>query len=298
MDVVFNISPLGMEGLGVTLVSLVRNCSQPEKLHLHFLSSGLGPRDKDNVRRLLAGESFGGEISFIDFDAQKEFGELRPLHGDWTAYGRLLIPERIQAPRALYLDSDLAVRLDVLALEKEVAFNGEFMAAVFGCTVEWTIDQRFLKEHAGLQPDTPYFNSGVVFFDLDECRRRNAAQTWRNFARQHRDSLTSHDQTVLNAYANGRFVQLPARYNTEWPPAYQQPGEIENAIIHFSGSPKPWDLTGPWLHRGHSLWHSYRSAFWHQQYGRFNRPKWGRTWMIRHSIARVLKDRLLPKSRA
>lgn len=298
MDIVFNVNPLGLEGLGVTLVSLVRHCSNPSRLNLHLLSSGLSANDKDNVRELLAREQFGGEISFLDFDADKEFGELRSLHGDRTVYGRLLIPERIAAPRALYLDADLAVRLDVLALEQEVVFRGETMAAVFGCTVDWTIDQQFLKDRAGLQGDTPYFNSGVVLFDLDECRRRGAAQTWRSFAREHRDDLVSHDQTVLNAYAHGNFVQLPLRYNTEWPAALAKPKDTENAIIHFSGSPKPWDITGRWLHRGRSLWASYQTAFWHERYGRFNKSKWERTWKIKHSIARVLKGRLLPSRAA
>lgn len=298
VNVVFNVNPLGLEGLGPTVVSLLRHCSKPETLHLHFLSCGLSPRDKDNIRSLLAGESFGGELSFHDFDAKKEFGELRSLHGDWTAYGRLLIPDRIPSARALYLDADLAVLLDVLALEDDVVFQGGTMAAVFGCTVEWTLDQAFLKEHAGLNSDTPYFNSGVVFFDLDECRRRDAARTWRSFARAHRNDLVSHDQTVLNAYAAGGFVQLPARYNTEWPPALKQPKVIDNAIIHFSGSPKPWDVTGRWLHGGHSLWRSFQTAFWHEQYGRFNREKWGRTWNIRYSIARVLKGRFASAGRA
>jgi hypothetical protein len=81
MDIVFNVSPLGLEGLGVTPVSLVRHCSEPDRLHLHFLSSGLSTIDKDNVRGLLAREQFNGEISFLDFDADQEFGELRSLHG-------------------------------------------------------------------------------------------------------------------------------------------------------------------------------------------------------------------------
>ena len=297
MDIVFNVNPLGMEGLGVTLVSLVRHCSKPETLHLHFLCTGLTVQDKEHVHRLMAGENFGGEISFLDFDAEKEFGELRSLHGDRTVYGRLLIPERIRAHRALYLDADLAVRLDVLELEQEVIFRGETMAAVFGCTIEWTIDQHFLMDRIGLPANTPYFNSGVVLFDLDECRRRDASRTWRSFARDHRDDLISHDQTVLNAYVSGTFVHLPVRYNTEWPASLKRPKDIDNAIIHFSGSPKPWDLTGRWLHRGYSLWASYQTAFWHGHYGRFNKPKWGRTWKIKYSIARVLKSRLLSLGR-
>jgi lipopolysaccharide biosynthesis glycosyltransferase len=272
---------------------MIRHCSRAESLAIHILASGLNSRDKDNVLTLLDDEGFRGRTSFLDFDADREFGELRSLHGDRTVYGRLLIPDRIDAARALYLDADLAVCLDVLDLDRDVAFQGEPLAAVNGCTVEWTIDQHFLREHAGLTPDTPYFNSGVVLFDLEECRRRGAACTWRSFALAHRDRLVSHDQTVLNAYANGGFLQLPARYNTEWPASLPRPLNVENAIVHFSGSPKPWDVTGRWLHRGHSLWKSYQTPFWRRTYGRMDRPKWSRTWQIRKSIARVLKDRLV-----
>ena len=293
LDLVFNINRLGMLGLGATLVSLVRNCPDTASLRLHFLGADLSNQDKGNIIRLLADEGFAGQTEFIDFDARREFGHLRSLHGDWTAYGRLLIPDRIDTDRALYLDADLVIELNVLELQRDVSLEGQVLAAVTGCTLEWTIDQDFLRQRIGLPKDMPYFNSGVVLFNLDECRRRDAAASWRELARQYPDELVSHDQTVLNAYARGEFVHLPMRFNELWPPARRSgPEGGSEAIIHFCGSPKPWDLAGRWLHPGHARWARYDTPFWQAAYGGVGRDKLARFWHIRRSVLQAVKSRL------
>ena len=299
MDLVFNINRLGMLGLGATLVSLVRSCSDTASLKLNFLCSYLSRQDKANIDRLLADEGFDGQVVFIDFDARREFGHLRPLHGDWTAYGRLLIPDRIDADRALYLDADLVIELDLLALQRDVPLQGQVLAAVTDCTLEWTIDQDFLKQRIGLPKDMAYFNSGVVLFNLDECRRRNAATSWRELAQKYPDELVSHDQTVLNAYARGEFVQLPLRFNDQWPPSRRSgPSGHSDVIIHFCGSPKPWDLGGRWLHPGHDRWSRYDTPFWQAAYGGMGRDKLARFWRIRRSVLHAIKCRLAEGDRS
>ena len=116
MDIVFNINPLGMEGLGATLISLITNCSAKNELKIWFLCSDLNANDKSNIRYLLQNEDFTGALEFVDFNAFERFGHLRSLHGDWTTYGRLLIPTILEVDSALYLDSDLIIEADILAL--------------------------------------------------------------------------------------------------------------------------------------------------------------------------------------
>ncbi len=102
-----------MEGLGATLASLGRNCQNSGKLHLHFLCAELLKKDKCNIWHLLHEDGFEGRIQFIDFNEKQTFGKLRSLHGDWTTYGRLLIPEIIRSNIVLYLDSD-HIETDIL----------------------------------------------------------------------------------------------------------------------------------------------------------------------------------------
>src|SRR6056297_2111461 len=156
MDIVFNVNPLGLEGLAASLTSLVRNCSQTEKTTLWFLCSGLAVSDKDNISLLLDGEDFKGAVEFIDFDAQSIFGHLRSLHGDWTSYGRLLIPDIVKSDSALYLDADLVIELDVLRL-RNFNFDGHILGAVHGSEVKHTLDTTFLTQRLNIPEDTAYF---------------------------------------------------------------------------------------------------------------------------------------------
>lgn len=292
MNIVFNVNPLGMEGLGVTVTSLVRNCTDTAQLTLNFLCSGLSDADKSNVRRLLEEDAYKGQTRFIDFDAQKEFGNLRSLHGDWTTYGRFLIPDRISADRVLYLDADLAINLDVLEIERTVDLDGHVMAAVTDATAKWMMDGEFLKRAVGMSDDTPYFNAGIIYFNLEACRANGAAAEWRDFAAKHRDHLISHDQTVLNAYANGNFLHLDLKYNVPWVAGgHVDKARADHAILHFLGAPKPWDLGGSLLHSGYRHWSAHATKFWLQVYGKLTLDKVERTWRIRRSIAKVVMRR-------
>ncbi len=293
MNIVFNINPLGMDGLGVSLASLVRNCSDCSKLTLNFLCAGLSVDDKRNIEKLLESEQFSGSIRMIDVDARKEFGHLRSLHGDWTTYGRLLMPDLISADRALYLDADLSINCDILEIDDGLDFEGRLLAAVTQSSLRLQIDREFLKRSAGMDDDTPYFNAGVIYFNLAECRKQNAARAWRDFADAHKGDLISHDQSILNGHVKGDFVQLDVRFNLPWIAEDSEPEAAYQAVVHFVGAPKPWDFAGAWLHLGFDHWSRYDTQFWRQAYRGFMLEKLRRTWHIRRSIARVIKRRAL-----
>lgn len=296
VNVVFNINPLGMDGLGASLTSLVRNCSDCSRLVLNFLCAGLSREDKCNIENLLESERFTGSIRMIDFDAQKEFGHLRSLHGDWTTYGRLLMPDLISADRALYLDADLSINCDVLEIDDDLDFGGHLLAAVTRSNLHMQIDCEFLKRSAGLNDDTPYFNAGVIYFNLAECRKQQAGRAWRAFADAHKDDLISHDQSILNGHVKGNFIQLDVRFNLPWIAEDGEPGAVDRAVVHFVGAPKPWDAGGAWLHRGFAHWARHDTAPWRQAYRSFTLEKLRRTWQIRRSMARVIKRRTFGNS--
>lgn len=288
MNIVFNVNELGMEGLGATLSSLVSNCSDNSQLVLWFLCSELRLRDKDNIRSLLSSVGYRGDVKFVDFDAKGEFGHLRSLHGDWTPYGRLLIPRTIPDKKALYLDSDLLVLLDILTL-KDYEMGDSLLGAVFGCDLKYALDNSFFTQNLSWSLDTPYFNSGVVLFNLEKWRQDDVDSQWLKLAERYPDGLISHDQTLLNAVAGGKFARLPDAYNNPWYPGEGELLSYHNSIVHFVGSPKPWDLSGRFLHGGYKIWRSYNTGFWQKEYLKMTAGKLRRTWNIRKSIVRTLK---------
>ncbi len=292
MLIVFNINPLGLEGLGTTLISLVRSCSKTDELNLHFLCSELNVDDKSNITTLLKSENYKGHTAFIDFDAKKTFGHLRSLHGDWTPYGRLLIPEIIRSDRALYLDADLIIGADILSL-KDFDFDGHLLGAVYGCAVTNTLDSQFLIKNLGWTSDTGYFNSGVVLFNLKKWRADDADSKWKTIASKYSDELISHDQTLLNGLCRGHFAHLPDTFNLPWYSHKEKPENAERGILHFVGSPKPWDWGGKYIHKGFDEWSALNSPFWKKQYGKITTEKMWRTWKIRRSLAKGIKKKAL-----
>jgi lipopolysaccharide biosynthesis glycosyltransferase len=286
MNIAFNINHLGMEGLGATLSSLIQHCSDSSRLHLHFLCSGITPDEKKDIEYLAESHQFGGTIKFIDFNAKKQFGHLHSLHGDWTPYGRLLIPQLIPSEKVLYLDTDLVVLLDVLELEKFEQHHFPLAAAQGGDAVK-SRDADFYINTLGFTPQTQVFNSGVLLFNLKAWNDQAMDQKCSAYEKAHGDRFFSADQTLLNAVSAGDFAHLPGRYNRRWSPLDNVIEEPENAIIHFIGSPKPWDLFGKKVHKAYPLWTSYNPAFWAKKYNQFSSEKLYRTWKIKKSIIRA-----------
>lgn len=291
MDIVFNVNPLGLEGLGATLTSLIRNCSNSQELKLWFLCSEFRIKDKFNINQLLESVGFKGTVEYIDFDAKEIFGHLRSLHGDWTAYGRLLIANYVKTDKALYLDSDLVILLDVLTL-KDFNFEGAIIAAVYGCTVSLALDGVFFMNNLHWSPDKSYFNSGVVYFNLLKWREENIEAKWKSLAEKYPKDLISHDQTLLNAVCEGDFAHLSSNYNNPWYPGRGRPEDADRSIIHFVGSPKPWDIFGKIIHKGYKTWATYNTRAWKEEYCTITTDKIGRTWKIKKSILKHLKNKL------
>jgi len=292
MNIIFNINHLGLEGLGATLTSMLRNCSNKDDLKIWFFCNKIHEKDKNNIGRLLKAEHFYGSYRYIDFDAQAIFGHLNALHGDWTAYGRLLISRYVSGDSALYLDADLVILLDVLSL-KELDFEGAALAAVYGSTIKWKLDKSFFLEKLNWSDEMGYFNSGVVFFNLKKWREDDFDSKWKKLTDNYPDDLISHDQTLLNAICEGNFAQLEPNFNTAWVAGNCEPKQVENSILHFIGSPKPWDIFGKRLHMGYETWKGYSTNVWKDEYGRMSIEKIKRTWKIRRSIVRIFIKKIL-----
>lgn len=283
MDIVFNINHLGLEGLGSTLSSLVRNCSNTKELTLWFLISDFEKDDRSNINELLTSEGFKGKIEFVTFNAKERFGYLKSLHGDWTTYGRLLIPSIIESDRALYLDSDTVVLVDVLSL-REFDFGNYYLAACRYSNHSQSSETTFFIDQLGFSPDAAYFNAGVLYFNLKLWRELKIDEILTAFSVKYPNPKLA-DQTLFNGICKGEFAVLPPNYNNPWYPNENEPKmPAEDSIIHFVGSPKPWDLFARFIHRGVHQWSSYNSKFWKAKYGKISVAKLQRTWEIKNSI--------------
>lgn len=291
MNVAFCINRKALRGLGVTLTSMLRNCSDSKKIKLWFLCAGLREKDKKKIMELLDSENFLGLQYFIDFDPIEHFGTFNPLHGDWTTYGRLLVPEIVRGDMVLYLDADLIVEVDVLEIAN-FDFNNHVIAAVGGGRFRNTLGNKFYVERLKISPDLEYFNAGVLLFNLNEWRVNKIKEKCLNIAKGFSMELPAYDQSILNIYCMGNFAKLPSSFNCSWLADQPRPNIANKMIIHFMGAPKPWDPLSFFLHNGNREWKKY----WHKHsalgYHSLAIPEILRLWHLRRSYARCIFKKL------
>jgi lipopolysaccharide biosynthesis glycosyltransferase len=165
-------------------------------------------------------------------------------------YARLLIAELLPRSwdRVIYLDSDTIARHPLSDLWT-VDLAGAILGAVrddYVPTISSPYGLPTWQQH-GLDPDLPYFNSGVLLIDLAAWRRhRIGEQALRYLADA--TEIRLFDQDALNAVIAGRWRQLDIVWNVTgyWRKPHRRTGRhqaiLDDARIrHFAGHGKPWD---------------------------------------------------------
>jgi lipopolysaccharide biosynthesis glycosyltransferase len=157
--------------------------------------------------------------------------------------------------RILYLDSDTLVLKDVAELW-ETPLDGNVVGAVRDFTTNRSGQPDGLGyciEEAGLDPAKPLFNAGVLVIDMDAYRTLQIEDQCVAFLRRWRDHIYSADQDALNGVLHRRWKGLHFRWNVQTGLAVfrtinelsaeerEMLRNLDPAILHFSGSSKPWN---------------------------------------------------------
>jgi lipopolysaccharide biosynthesis glycosyltransferase/Flp pilus assembly protein TadD len=154
---------------------------------------------------------------------------------------RQLINEDAGA-RALYIDSDTCVFSGIGTLQT-FDLAGQPLAARVDDSSKVSI-QRAVRL-LGLDRDI-YFNSGVLLFDLQHCDLPDLLDRSLEISLKQQDLLTHVDQCALNVAFQGRFTELPDRFNWFVSPDTDTDANAPQPVIsHFIAHPKPWDTMYP-----------------------------------------------------
>jgi lipopolysaccharide biosynthesis glycosyltransferase len=153
---------------------------------------------------------------------------------------RLKIAELLSLDKALYLDSDIVVNMDIQSLWT-IDLDGYYAAAVkdMKATRNKIINRRHFKK---MRLSTEqYFNAGVILFNLKKIREdMDLFNDSISFLIQHSKDAIFFDQDSLNSLLQKKTVFLQKEYN--FIPVVLEHQKISDdfqAIIHFAG-PKPW----------------------------------------------------------
>lgn len=141
-----------------------------------------------------------------------------------------------QLDRVLYFDCDVLIRQDLAPLWK-TPLEG---FACAGSDKEWAHDPRYCKQ-IGLEPSDIYVNAGVLLMNLRQFREQGLESKLMTFARDAKMKLPSIDQDVLNIVLQGQIKTIPSRWNyTAYEFRTQAALAPLAAVLHFTGSVKPW----------------------------------------------------------
>ena len=254
--------------MAVTVRSMIDSMRPESQLRLVVLDGGI---TAENRERLYASwDDPRIEIQWENPDP----GLLAdvPVYGHVTvsSYFRMLLPEMLDSDRVIYLDSDTLVRRDITDLWN-VPIDGHALLAAQDLAAPWINAEVSAKnfedslrlfaavkpvanfEELGIQPESPYFNAGVITINLDLWRKENIVDEVIECCRVHKEHILWWDQYALNAMLADRWKQLDYRWNQgthiyEYPSWQLSPVDKETFnnlrndpwIVHFCSPSKPW----------------------------------------------------------
>lgn len=252
---------------GVAMYSICVNTPEPVCFHA-LVSQGVPEEAKQQMERMVV--SHGKKIVFhvVDNTSVKGVYSNADTHISNCTYYRFLLPYLLPSDvsKAIYLDGDLITLGSLLPLwETELAPDEP---AAIAC--DFMSDDVIVHNRIGTPPSQPYFNGGVIVFNLDCWRKEGLGAICLEESRK--QSYYLMDQDVVNVLLGHRIKRLHFKYNcqTEFflnPEQYWTVSrekyfdEIHEAmkkpvIMHFIGCRKPW-------HKGYPLaseWLEYKAA--------------------------------------
>ncbi|MBW4692134.1 MAG: glycosyltransferase family 8 protein [Lyngbya sp. HA4199-MV5] len=273
--------------MAAMLCSVLANLKTNAPLMISVLDGNMRPTTRQKVLRSLQAQQVPFHLSWLQPDHTVLQGLPLSRHYTLAAYYRLLIPEALPANfnKAIYLDCDIIVQGNLAALwQLEVgdhyvlAVQDDYQPLVSsrgGCGLR-------NYQELGLDPEQPYFNSGLLVMNLKKWREDAIGRKVLEFSRQNWAYIQNADQDGLNAVFRGRWGklseqwnQMPGIYNyTSWQESPYDAIAFQSLrdnpyVIHFTNAVKPWHhhcqhparaLFFAYLDR--TVWKGWRDTLW------------------------------------
>lgn len=230
-----------------TVVTSIFEAHRNLNARFHVLDCGIS-----DERRAALAALFDGTASEIEFHPIKEeltLGASTPSYISSATLARLLLPSILKdVDRILYLDIDIVVVSDLTELWETPLYGN-----IAGMVESYWTKYKTYKKKIGLRVDDPYFNAGVIVFDLKAMRDEAISDKFLSYFDESKSWIEFADQDVINHCLVGRIKPLSPRWNvptgvTGWLPgdtitinqALNQEALEKPAIAHFTGSRKAW----------------------------------------------------------
>jgi len=214
------------------------------------------------------GVNWGSRLSTFGFDFDirhqaidnRVFKECRSAYGSHAPYLLLSAGLFATTPRLLCIDADTIVNDDISFLyHAEMGGKEIGMAQCEVCDNANEHEKTVLyKNHKG--KNDPYFGTNIVLLDTKKFRDSDRMGRFIQNALADPHLQMLWDQTVINcSYRTDEIMNLKnmtESWNQNASRTDPKP-KFHKGMIHFVGTPKPWDLLGEIFHPGYQFWRKY-----------------------------------------
>ena len=252
IEVAFNLDKYTLECAYVAAHSLISHSS--ESVRILFLleaqSKELPKRWMSRFARLPAKAT----VEFVKID-NTAFRHCKSFFGSHATYLRIYAPRYAKTERIIYSDTDVVFTCDIREL-RDLPMNDATIALPGGTAIA----DRSNKEKEALRAfgraeDELYYGSGLAVIDTKKYLNSGKVEDCEGLANNWAAHLKFHEQTIWNCVFTGAEIQgLDAKWCQSPPLGKGQPFRPVPGIVHFAGSPKPWDLLGEFYHGAHPAW--------------------------------------------
>ena len=256
MNIVYASNDAYVPFLGISLFSLLENNRQLDKICVFVLSDSISEKNKGALNDMAI--RYDREIVYIDLKEMKEF---IPFHFDTFGFHPIVLSRLFldvlldrEVNQVLYLDCDTIIDGSLEELEK-IDLREDYVAMVPELYMPAAN-----KKLIGLTASEPYYNAGVILFNLDMIRRDRMRDRFLKYYQDRNGELLYNDQDIINYCCKGRIRRLSHAYNLSPNLAYfprhfikslQPAYYCEDAreykrilakpiIIHYMGDERQW----------------------------------------------------------
>lgn len=190
----------------ISVISLFENSKNIENLKVYLLGEKVSQENKEELRRV--SEKYKRRIEIIDVPEITIPPSLVSSRWPLSAYTRLfsgqILPPNVD--KILYLDCDTIISGDISELD-EIEFDGNIAYAVKDCV------SGSYKKNIGLDKNAPYFNAGVILFDINELREIDVNKKIEEYMKKYMELINYADQDIFNGIFDGKIGELSPKFD-------------------------------------------------------------------------------------
>lgn len=224
-----------------SIISLLDNIES--KINLLIIYSEERFSDLPNIIKFH--KNLNGLKVFKFKDYHYNFPNLENNHISIATYYRLFIENYISDDyeTLIYLDADtICLNNPIDKINKtinDLINSNNVIAARTEKKQTLSHDDEVFKR---LNLNGKYFNAGVLIINFKKWKELKFTEHLLQKMNEKRDYIVHWDQDVLNAFLNGKYLELEKSLNFNSTDYQNKSESVE--ILHFIGSKKPWYLSG------------------------------------------------------